>query len=131
MKPAPTNNNVKQWFIDHQFACFVIACISIAIVMTLISLELYKKSDAIKLDMSRPGYEKVRKEVEKSSDDHPYDSSGPLDQAAIKDFESRMSKYKNELQKLGTYDSSILDDDNLGIQTDSANDTSPAPVNQN
>lgn len=83
--------------------------------MTWISLEIYKHSDAIKLDMSRPGYEKVRKQVEKSSDDQPFDSGGPIDSKAINDFESRMTKYQKELNSLGNYDSSTIDDSNLGL----------------
>lgn len=83
--------------------------------MTWISLEIYKHSDAIKLDMSRPGYEKVRKQVEKSSDDQPFDSGGPIDEKAIKDFEGRMTKYQKELNSLGNYDSSTIDDNNLGL----------------
>ena len=104
-----------QYLAKRQFACFIILCIIIAAVMTGISLEIYKHSDAIKLDMSRPGYEKVRKQVEKSADDQPFDSNGPIDKKAVSDFENRMDKYKKELNGLGNYDSSTIDDDNLGL----------------
>lgn len=107
-----------QYLAKHQFACFITLCIVIAIAMTGISLEIYKHSDAIKLDMSRPGYEKVRKQVEKSADDQPFDSNGTIDKRAIDDFENRMNKYQKELNSLGNYDSSTIDDENLGL-TDS------------
>lgn len=123
---------VRQVITDHQFACFVILCILIATVMTLISLELYRRSGAMKLDMSRPGYEKVRTEVEKSSDDQPYDSSGALTEEAVQDFEDRVKKYRGELEGLGQYDNSIISDENLdlvnpdsGNATDTAGTTSP------
>ena len=123
---------VRQVITDHQFACFVILCILIATVMTLISLELYRRSGAMKLDMSRPGYEKVRTEVEKSSDDQPYDSSGALTEEAVQDFEDRVKKYQGELEGLGQYDNSIISDENLdlvnpdsGNTTDTTGTTSP------
>ncbi len=123
---------VRQVITDHQFACFVILCILIATVMTLISLELYRRSGAMKLDMSRPGYEKVRTEVEKSSDDQPYDSSGILTEEAVQDFEDRVKKYQGELEDLGQYDNSIISDENLdlvnpdsGNATDTTDATSP------
>ena len=58
---------LRQFFIDHRFAFFIASCIIVAIVMTGISLVLYQRSGAMKLDMSRPGYESVRTEVEKST----------------------------------------------------------------
>lgn len=123
---------VRQVITDHQFACFVILCILIATVMTLISLELYRRSGAMKLDMSRPGYEKVRTEVEKSSDDQPYDSSGTLTEEAVQDFDDRVKKYQGELEGLGQYDNSIISDENLdlvnpdsGNATDTTGTTSP------
>ena len=108
-------HRAKEFVVAHQFACFIILCVAIALVMTLISLELYRRSGAIK----RPGYEAVRTEVEKSSDDQPYDSSGPLNDSAINDFENRIKKYQSELDELGTYDNSIISDDSLNL-TESA-----------
>ena len=108
-------HRVREFVVAHQFACFIILCVAIALVMTLISLELYRRSGAIKLDMSRPGYEAVRTEVEKSSYDQPYDSSGPLNDSAINDFENRIKKYQSELDELGTYDNSIISDDSLNL----------------
>lgn len=105
----------------HQFACFITLCVVIAGVMTVISLELYRRSGAMKLDMSRPGYEKVRTEVEKSSDDQPYDSSGALTDEALQDFENRVKKYQDELDNLGQYDNSIISDESLNLVNPSDN----------
>ena len=75
----------------------------------------------MKLDMSRPGYEKVRTEVEKSSDDQPYDSSGALTDEALQDFENRVKKYQDELDNLGQYDNSIISDESLNLVNPSDN----------
>ena len=107
--------SICRYLADHQFALFIIICITIAFIMTLISLELYRRSGAMNLDMSRPGYESVRTEVEQTSDDRPYSSSGPLTNEAITDFEERLNNYKDELNNLGTYDNSIVSDENLNL----------------
>lgn len=107
--------SICRYLADHQFALFIIICITIAFIMTLISLELYRRSGAMNLDMSRPGYESVRTEVEQTSDDRPYSSSGSLTNEAITDFEERLNNYKDELNNLGTYDNSIVSDENLNL----------------
>lgn len=91
--------------------------------MTGISLKLYQMSGAIQLDMSRPGYEKVRSQVEKEADDKPFDSAGKIDDKAVKDFDGRIDKYQEELKKLGNFDPTIIDDSNLGINDDSVEQT--------
>lgn len=107
--------SVKNFALAHQFLFFIIFCIVVAFVMTMISLQLYKHSGAMKLDMSRPGYEQVRSEVEKSRDDQPYSATGELNEAAIDDFNNRIDRYKQELKNLGTYDNSIISDENLNL----------------
>lgn len=107
--------SVKNFVLAHQFLFFIIFCIVIAFVMTMISLQLYRHSGAMRLDMSRPGYESVRSEVEKSRDDQPYSATGELNEAAIDDFNNRVDHYKQELENLGTYDNSIISDENLNL----------------
>lgn len=106
---------LRQFFIDHRFALFVVSCIIVAIVMTGISLVLYQRSGAMKLDMSRPGYESVRTEVEKSNDDQPYSSSGAFDDEVIQDFENRIDKYRDELNNMGDYDNASITDESLNL----------------
>lgn len=108
-------DRVTKYVTEHRFGCFIAICLVVSAVMTGISLKLYQMSGAIQLDMSRPGYEKVRTQVEKDVDDKPFDSNGKLDKKATTDFEQRINKYQNELKNLNNFDSSVIDDSNLGI----------------
>lgn len=108
-------NRLKRIFLKHQLACFIAICVFISVIMSLVSLWLYKQSGAFRLDMSRPGYEKVRKQVERGRNDQPYESSGVLDAKAIKDFERRLDKYSKNLDNLGNFDQETLSDHNLGL----------------
>lgn len=109
-------SGIKDFWGSHQFALFIIGCIAFAMLMTSISLWLYRQSGAMKLDMSRPGYEKVRKKVEKSQDDESYPSSGKIDKKAVDDFRKRLKKYQDDLSKMGTFDNSPVSDESLNLK---------------
>lgn len=106
---------VEEFWRKRQFALFIVCCIAFAAVMTGISLWLYRSSGAIKLDMSRPGYERVRKTVEKSQDDEAYPSSGKLDKKAVDDFNKRLQKYRDDLDKMETFSSETINDEALNL----------------
>lgn len=108
-------NNIRALIEKHRLGCFTTGCVVVALAMTTLSLRIYQMSGAIQLDLSRPGYEKVRTQVKKEADDHPFSSTGPLDNAAVQDFDSRIDKYRKELQELGTFDQQQLSDENLGL----------------
>lgn len=120
----------KEYIQEHRFGCFIVICLIVAFIMTGVSLKLYQMSGAIQLDMSRPGYEKVRTQVEKVAEDKPFDSSGKLDDKAIDDFQSRINKYKKELDEVGDFDPTIISDDNLGIYDDQTESQSGQPSGQ-
>lgn len=123
--------SVKNFIVGHQFACFISLCVVVAVVMTGISLTLYRASGAIKLDMSRPGYEKVRKAVEDSDDDKPFASSGTLDKEALRDFDDRIKKLQDDLDKLGDYDSADISDEDLLLHDEAdARDTETPTIEQ-
>lgn len=114
-------NKIKNWVINHQFASFISLAILIALVMTGISLMLYRYSGAIVLDMSRPGYEKVRGKVEKSTDNQHFDSNSKLDAKAIEQFNNQLNKYQSELSKLGNFSAGNFEDSDLGLVDQSPN----------
>lgn len=124
-------NKVQALVARHRLSCFILLCIVITIIMTSISLRIYQVSGAIQLDLSRPGYEKVRSQVKKEADDHPFGSTGALDAAALKDFDARIDKYQRELKNLGNFNTEQLDDENLGITASDnggSNDGSSQPT---
>lgn len=112
----------RDFFSKRKFALFIIICICIALIMTGISLELYRSSDAIKLDMSRPGYEKVRAKVEKTEENNNFDSSGPLNDKVYEDFGKRIHKFEDDLEKLDNYEESTVSDENLNLTKDKDKD---------
>jgi hypothetical protein len=107
---------VKQWIINHQWPAFIIAALIIAMTLTSISLWLYKDSGAAKLDLSRPGYEKVREDVKDDGDStKPFSPTGNLDTSAVSDFRSRYEGIKARLDQMNSYGDTAISDENLGL----------------
>jgi hypothetical protein len=112
---------VKQWITNHQWPAFIIAALVVAMTLTSVSLWLYKVSGAANLDLSRPGYEKVREDVKDDGDStKPFSPTGDLDAAAVSDFRSRYEGIKARLNQMNSYGDSAISDENLGLVSDEA-----------
>jgi len=118
MKRLP---RLRKWITRNQWPVFIIAMLAVALTFTSISLWLYRVSGAAKLDLSRPGYEKVREAVKDDSDStKPFPPTGNLDAAAIADFRSRYQTLKTGLDRMNNFDSAVMSDENLGLGAESS-----------
>lgn len=100
----------------HQFVAFIALALVIAGVMTAVSLEIYVTSGTIKLDLSRPGYEKLRKDVQDTSAQSQFSATGAVDSSTLKDFGSRMDAAQKDLKSSGNFGGADnLSDASLGL----------------
>lgn len=69
----------------HRLSLLLVLAVSIALILTVVSVTMYTLSDAIQLDLSRPGYKSVSNQIEdvKSSE---YSAFGPVNEDTIKEF---------------------------------------------
>ena len=106
------------WFEEvigrHRIVYGVFAALIIAAVLTSVSMALYVSSGASRLDLSRPGYEKVRNDVQQDKED-VFQSTGPVDTDVVSDFQSRFTKHREKLNTFDDFDSDALDDSQLQI----------------
>ncbi len=97
------------------------SAIVICLLLTVFSASLYVITGTSKLDLSKPGYEEVRKKVtRKSANETSFGSNGPLDKKIINDY---LEKYKKQAQDLREYDSfnpKLIDDVPLGLNAEAA-----------
>lgn len=87
----------------------------VAIIMTSISVGLYIQSGVANIDLSRPGYANIRKDIVPVDNNQGFSSNGPINPKTIDDFNAL---YKTQSTALHSYDSfsgSSLSNDNLGI----------------
>lgn len=99
----------------HRIIYGIIAALIISMLLTAVSMALYVSSGASRLDLSRPGYERVRTEVKHGKEEVDFSASGPMNSSVAADFQKRFSKHRDALSKLDTFGSNALDDTELQI----------------
>lgn len=81
-------------FERHKFLILVAGTILISLILVAIALAGYIKNGTEQLDLSRPGYQEIGKEVtENSKSFNGFSSNGPLDQGVANEF---LGLYKSE-----------------------------------
>lgn len=99
----------------HRFAYAITGAISIGLLLTVISMSLYISSGASQLDLSRPGYERARTQVDESKDDERFTASGPMNSDVIDEFQKLYAKNRTKLNGSDKFDSAIIDDTQLRL----------------
>ncbi len=114
---------LKKYLAEHTILVGISLAVLVTIVLTLVSMVIYVKSDVSRLDISRPGYEKLRSSVVKAEDDKlKFEATGELGSAALRDFQTLFTGKRNMLGGAGRFDSDVLDDAQLKL-TPASSDT--------
>lgn len=92
---------VQHQISEHRFAVLIVGSIIVSIILTMMSLALYRSSGTSQLDLSRPGLDEVRKKALPDDTYHGFSSNGPLDKASLNEFDT---EYNKKLKELGTQD---------------------------
>lgn len=116
----------KQWLSTRQLGLFIAIAILLSGVAVGISMWLYASTGAIKLDLSRPGYEEIRKEVNNTGNKtDTYPSTGEMNNKSAEDFRNRYNDLRKGLDSMSKYDESALDDENLGLSQSTTEEFTP------
>lgn len=99
----------------HRLAYAVFGAICIGLLLTMVSMSLYISSGASQLDLSRPGYERARTQVDESKDDGRFETSGPVDAESLREFQGLYTKNRSKLNASDKFDSAIIDDTQLRL----------------
>lgn len=103
------------WLQRHRFFGLVIAAVIIALFLVAISLNLYSNSGAAQLDLSRPGYQSVRKDVLQDKDTKSYPSTGAFDKNAFDQFVELYDQRSKSVQTEAAFDPAALGDESLQL----------------
>jgi len=107
-------SNIRALVGRHRFPFAIGAVVIISILMTAVSLSLYVTSGTARLDLSRPGYESVRQDVQQSPGE-TYNSDGPVNEAALNEFDQLLQKRRTNLDALGGFEDTTIDDESLRL----------------
>lgn len=106
-------DHIKGIISRHQLTIALTAAIIAALMLTVVSIIIYEVSGAAKLDLSRPGYEPARKQLQKPNDQLQFSSKGQIDQAVIKKFRALYKQQTGDINKLDGFDKKVLEDSQL------------------
>lgn len=99
----------------HRLVYAIIGAICIGLLLTAVSMSLYVTSGASQLDLSRPGYERARTQVDESKEDDSFKANGPIDTEVIGEFQALYQKQRAKLNASDKFDSAVIDDTQLRL----------------
>lgn len=99
----------------RRFALMIVASIAISMLFAAIAMSLYNSSGAAQLDLSRPEYKAVRKDVVQDKNPETFPSSGDLDKKAIEQFMTMYEARAKSVSGVDGFDPSAMSDDTLQL----------------
>lgn len=106
---------MTQWQ-RHRFFMLIAMVIIIVSVLVGVGLSLYKLSGAEQVDLSRPGYQSIRKDAQRGEDaNDTFPATGTLDESAFKSFYGRYDKRATRVTNVESFDKKALSDTSLQL----------------
>ena len=102
----------------HRLVYAVSAAIGMALLLSAVSMSLYISSGASQLDLSRPGYEKARTEIDESKSEARFEATGPMNASVIDEFQKLFTGHRDKMNALDDFDSTALDDTQLRLSSE-------------
>jgi hypothetical protein len=101
----------------------VALCIAIAgaLVLTGVSLTIYKVGGFYRYDLSRPGFEKERVEISTTPTDVVYDTTSPLTKKSMDSFLSELDGHRKNLDAYDAFGNTGLSDEDLQLTPSQTN----------
>ncbi len=99
----------------NNFGLFVLIVLIITSILAGISLYVYRKSGAYSLDLSRPGYQKLRQDIKKDKTLKDIDLTGQIDQDFIDHVNQKFDYYQTNTKANLVFNAQVLSDQSLGV----------------
>jgi hypothetical protein len=95
------------------FALFI--AIGATLLLTLISLTIYKVGGFYRYDLSRPGFEKERAEISTSPNDASFNTTSPLSQQGVEEFLKPLDQHRKNFDTYNAFGNGGLSDEDLRL----------------
>jgi hypothetical protein len=83
---TPTVDDQLSFWDEHRFMFLIIGTLIIAIILVSVSIFIYKVTGSAQLDLSRPGYQSVSNQVDRTDPVTDYSAFGPVNKDTVNDF---------------------------------------------
>ncbi len=99
----------------HRLETGLVLVIVATLVLTLVSVAIYKVGGFYRYDLSRPGYEKERSEIATTPSTISLDTTSPVTQKAAAEFINDLDTHRQNLEAYNAFGNSGLSDEDLQI----------------
>ena len=113
-------SETTSFYARNRFLMMIVLAIVLACLLVATSLALYNSSGAAQLDMSRPGYQDVRSQVDNSDGFQDYSSIGLVDLDAVAEFKSAYAKQAAKVESVDAFGGDPLSPEALGLELTAA-----------
>jgi len=93
----------------------LLIAIGASFALTVVSLTIYKVGGFYRYDLSRPGYEKERKEIATTPTDVSYDTTSPLSQQGVNVFLQQLDQHRKNLDAYNAFGNGGLSNEDLRL----------------
>lgn len=107
---------IKRYIERHRLLVFILSVIGVALVLVVISMNIYYSTNAYQLDLSRPDFVSLRPHIKRETKPKDeFDSQGTIDKGVLDDFLRRYREEADRVLKAKAFSSDVLSDEELGI----------------
>ena len=107
---------IKQWILRHKLPTFLTGVILLAFVLVMISMEVYYRSGAYQLDLSRPEWMARRAEIDEAPKTRDaFDAQGEITVEVLDEFLERYKEEAGRAIDTGAFSADVLSNEELGI----------------
>lgn len=110
-------NRFRLFIIKHQLVTAICLVLVISLFLTTVSMILYVTSGASGLDLSRPGFNVSRQEVQKTVTPD-FKETGSLTKIEMAEFKKLYDDQRRKIKSLGSFDDNVISDESLGLYLD-------------
>lgn len=106
---------IVRYIQKHRYVFFLLSVVGIALLFVAASLALYVTSGAAQLDLSRPGYENIREQVQQNEVIEGFSANGRLDDEALDEFEALYDEQLRDAESVDAFGNDVLSPESLQI----------------
>jgi hypothetical protein len=114
------NAGVFKWR-EHKFLLLVAATIVVSLVLVGVAMGMYASSGAAQLDLSRPNYQAVREQADRSESLTAFPANGKITKDSLGQFRKLYDEQSKRILDHDSFGGSPLSDQALGLDA-------PAPT---
>lgn len=110
-----TYSSTRSRLAAHKLFILIFGAVALSLLFVAISLTIYARSDAARLDLSHPDYKPLRSQITVDRW-QGYSATGPIDTSSLDEFQEKYSERADRATGVNAFGGDVLSDQALGIE---------------